>query len=161
MAGPCVWDLAADLPEVDVIMGFEQYQNLPASIGGMLGVETRKDTGGEAAARSRVRVGSASPPFRPEALRKRLTPNHYAYLRVAEGCDHKCTFCAIPGFRGKFRSKPWDSIIEEAKAGAYTGSHLRSTRAFFAPFRSNQPYNVPYMTQIKPWMCPEGAQVEL
>ena len=67
MAGPCVWDLAADLPEVDVIMGFEQYQNLPASIGGMLGVETRKDTGGEAAARSRVRVGSASPPFRPEA----------------------------------------------------------------------------------------------
>lgn len=44
---------------------------------------------------------------RPEWRRHRLTPRHTAYLRVAEGCNHACTFCAIPGFRGKFRSKPW------------------------------------------------------
>ncbi len=37
--------------------------------------------------------------FRPEADRYRLTPQHTAYLRVAEGCNHSCTFCAIPGFR--------------------------------------------------------------
>eukprot|EP00227_Mantoniella_beaufortii_P010230 CAMPEP_0197591208 /NCGR_PEP_ID=MMETSP1326-20131121/12939_1 /TAXON_ID=1155430 /ORGANISM="Genus nov. species nov., Strain RCC2288" /LENGTH=529 /DNA_ID=CAMNT_0043156593 /DNA_START=101 /DNA_END=1690 /DNA_ORIENTATION=- len=115
-------DLAVEMPEVDVIMGFEHYKDLPSSIGGLLGVETNADAGAAAGSRGRVRVGTASPPFRPEALRKRLTPQHYAYLRVAEGCDHKCTFCAIPGFRGKFRSKPWDSVVDEAKALADTGA---------------------------------------
>ena len=114
-------DLAEEMSEIDVVMGFEEYKNLPAEIGQSLGVDVlRQDDGGNK--RGRVRVGTASPPFRPEALRKRLTPNHYAYLRVAEGCDHKCTFCAIPGFRGKFRSKPWDSIVDEAKALADTGA---------------------------------------
>ena len=112
-------DLAEEMPEVDVVMGFEEYKNLPGVVGDALGVAL------DAAAPARpgrVRVGTASPPFRPEALRKRLTPQHYAYLRVAEGCDHKCTFCAIPGFRGKFRSKQWDPIVEEAKALAQTGA---------------------------------------
>jgi ribosomal protein S12 methylthiotransferase len=58
-----------------------------------------------------LQVGSATVPFRPEWDRHRLTPRHTAYLRVAEGCDHKCTFCAIPGFRGKFRSKPWTQLL--------------------------------------------------
>jgi hypothetical protein len=44
----------------------------------------------------------------------RLTPRHTAYLRVAEGCNHACTFCAIPGFRGKFRSKAWGAVLDEA-----------------------------------------------
>ena len=113
-------ELADEMPEVDVVMGFENYKDLPNTLGEQLGVETGAAADG--AKRGRVRVGTASPPFRPEALRKRLTPQHYAYLRVAEGCDHKCTFCAIPGFRGKFRSKPWDPIIEEAKALADTGA---------------------------------------
>jgi len=46
-----------------------------------------------------VQVGEATVAFRPEWDRFRLTPKHTAYLRVAEGCDHACTFCAIPGFR--------------------------------------------------------------
>ena len=46
-----------------------------------------------------LQVGSATVPFRPEWDRVRLTPPHTAYLRVAEGCNHACTFCAIPGFR--------------------------------------------------------------
>jgi ribosomal protein S12 methylthiotransferase len=45
----------------------------------------------------------------------RLTPRHTAYLRVAEGCNHACTFCAIPGFRGKFRSKAWGAVLDEAQ----------------------------------------------
>ena len=61
-----------------------------------------------------VSVGSASVPFRSEDDRWQLTPAHTAYLRVAEGCDHACTFCAIPGFRGQFRSKPFDAVIAEA-----------------------------------------------
>jgi ribosomal protein S12 methylthiotransferase len=108
------------MPEVDVVMGFEEYKNLPGALGSALGVSTEPVD--SSARRGRVRVGTASPPFRPEQLRKRLTPEHYAYLRVAEGCDHKCTFCAIPGFRGKFRSKPWEPVVEEAKALAQTGA---------------------------------------
>jgi hypothetical protein len=49
------------------------------------------------------------------AASHRLTPRHTAYLRVAEGCNHACTFCAIPGFRGKFRSKAWGAVLEEAQ----------------------------------------------
>lgn len=111
-----------------------------------------------------MQVGDATVPFRPEWDRFRLTPQHTAYLRVAEGCNHACTFCAIPGFRcgarrslvravprrpaqtegadtrcldpsckprvqpgqhpcahahlyrrGKFRSKAWTSVLEEAR----------------------------------------------
>lgn len=66
-------------------------------------------------------VGSATVPFRPEFDRFRLTPAHTAYLRVAEGCDHACTFCAIPGFRGKFRSKPYEAVLAEAESLVASG----------------------------------------
>ena len=46
-------------------------------------------------------VGSTDVPFRPEWERVRITQQHSAFMRVAEGCDHKCTFCAIPTWRGK------------------------------------------------------------
>eukprot|EP00958_Prasinococcus_capsulatus_P008601 scaffold845_cov364-Prasinococcus_capsulatus_cf.AAC.11 len=62
-----------------------------------------------------LEVGEPTVPFRQEGGRYRLTPKHTAYLRVAEGCDHKCTFCAIPSFRGKFRSKAWSQLLEEAQ----------------------------------------------
>ncbi len=47
--------------------------------------------------------------------RVRTTPFYYAYLKIAEGCDNKCTYCAIPMIRGKFRSRPMDDILREAK----------------------------------------------
>jgi len=47
-------------------------------------------------------VGTTDVPFRPEWERYRITQQHAGYLRVAEGCDHKCTFCAIPSWRGRF-----------------------------------------------------------
>ncbi|KAG1661709.1 hypothetical protein FOA52_002045 [Chlamydomonas sp. UWO 241] len=105
--------LAADLPEADLVVGFENYGSLGASLRQTLGMESI-DTA-EYQQRARVQVGSATVPFRPEWDRYRLTPKHTAYLRVAEGCNHACTFCAIPGFRGKFRSKPWAALLEEAK----------------------------------------------
>lgn len=49
------------------------------------------------------------------------TPPHWAYLKIAEGCDNRCAFCAIPGIRGKFRSRPMDEVIAEAKTLAATG----------------------------------------
>lgn len=49
------------------------------------------------------------------------TPSHWAYLKIAEGCDNRCAFCAIPGIRGKFRSRPMDEVIDEAKTLAAKG----------------------------------------
>jgi ribosomal protein S12 methylthiotransferase len=70
----------------------------------------------------KVFIRDPSRPFGAEGGRLRLTPRHYAYLRVAEGCDHACTFCAIPGFRGRFRSKPEDAILREARELAKDGA---------------------------------------
>jgi ribosomal protein S12 methylthiotransferase len=44
-----------------------------------------------------------------------ITPQHWAYLRISEGCDHRCSFCTIPDIRGKFRSKPMELVIAEAE----------------------------------------------
>ncbi|MFQ5674838.1 MAG: 30S ribosomal protein S12 methylthiotransferase RimO [bacterium] len=49
------------------------------------------------------------------------TPRHYAYLKISEGCENPCTFCSIPGIRGKFRSRDLESLIEEAHRLAATG----------------------------------------
>lgn len=50
-----------------------------------------------------------------DADRFRLTPRHWAYLRISEGCNQKCAFCTIPSIRGKMRSKPLDAILDEAQ----------------------------------------------
>jgi ribosomal protein S12 methylthiotransferase len=57
-----------------------------------------------------------------DRARLRITPRHYAYLRISEGCDHKCSFCTIPSIRGRFRSKPRTQIIEEANELAADGA---------------------------------------
>lgn len=49
-----------------------------------------------------------------DRTRLRITPAHWAYLRISEGCDHRCSFCTIPAIRGPFRSKPQDLILAEA-----------------------------------------------
>jgi len=53
--------------------------------------------------------------FESDAARLRLTPRHYAYLRISEGCNQNCAFCTIPSIRGKMRSKPIDAICAEAR----------------------------------------------
>ncbi|EIE24277.1 MiaB-like tRNA modifying enzyme [Coccomyxa subellipsoidea C-169] len=104
-------ELAESLPEADYVVGFQNYSSLPATLRNAL--QPTANAGGLAEAR--VQVGESTVAFRPEADRYRLTPQHTAYLRVAEGCNHSCTFCAIPGFRGKFRSKPWQHVLDEAR----------------------------------------------
>ncbi|MGE3108628.1 MAG: 30S ribosomal protein S12 methylthiotransferase RimO [Phycisphaerales bacterium] len=53
--------------------------------------------------------------FEDDSARLRLTPRHYAYLRISEGCNQNCTFCTIPSIRGKMRSKPLEAIRSEAR----------------------------------------------
>ena len=56
-----------------------------------------------------------------ETPRLLATPRHYAYVKIAEGCDYKCAFCIIPTLRGAYRSRPADSIVREARALAGRG----------------------------------------
>jgi ribosomal protein S12 methylthiotransferase len=51
----------------------------------------------------------------------RLTPEHYAYLKISEGCNHKCSFCIIPQLRGRLVSRPLDAVLREAEALVATG----------------------------------------
>lgn len=114
-------ELAAELPEVDAVVGFEHYSELPAQVLRVLTNSKHKSGAShdDHVAHEQddqvVLVGSASVPFRPEEDRVSITPTHVGYIRVAEGCDHACTFCAIPGFRGNFRSKPFDVVVAEAE----------------------------------------------
>src|SRR3954471_20886794 len=57
-----------------------------------------------------------------DTARLRVTPRHYAYLKISEGCDRTCTFCAIPGMRGKHVTKPIEEVVREARALAAAGA---------------------------------------
>src|SRR6516225_4863007 len=56
-----------------------------------------------------------------DTARLRITPRHYAYLKISEGCDRLCTFCAIPGMRGKHVTKPMEEVLREARELASDG----------------------------------------
>ena len=62
------------------------------------------------------------PVFEDDRARLRLTPRHYAYLRMSEGCNQGCTFCTIPSIRGPMRSKPIEQILLEASELAADGA---------------------------------------
>jgi len=106
-------DLAKEIPELDAVMGISDYSGVPAVVRKIVnGTETRfvaTVDGGrpKAAANDRGRV--------------LLTPSSFAYLRISEGCDHKCTFCAIPKMRGRNRSKPLEVLVDEARDLAAAG----------------------------------------
>lgn len=88
--------LEKEIPEVDVFFGTEKYQEIINELGGK---------------------------FKYELLGERLltTPSHLAYLKISEGCDHPCSFCAIPLMRGKHKSIPMEQLINEAKLLADKG----------------------------------------
>lgn len=117
--------LAKELPEVDAVVGFEHYDELASRVKNLADRGSVLTTAGELHDKksARVRVGTADVPFRPEHERFRLGPKHTVYVRLAEGCSHACTFCAIPGqFRGAFRSKPWSALTTEINHLASKGA---------------------------------------
>ncbi len=100
--------LLTDLPYIDAIVGVHGRQNVTETV---LEVAGRPTAAGEIV---------DLPAFDPAAGwsdrgRLRLTPRHYAYLRISEGCDQCCTFCTIPAIRGPFRSKRPEEVLAEAK----------------------------------------------
>ena len=73
-------------------------------------------------ARSTKRKLTRLPVFEDDRARLRLTPRHYAYLRISEGCNQGCAFCTIPSIRGPMRSKPIEQILAEAHELAADGA---------------------------------------
>ncbi len=101
-------ELAQGLPEVDLFIGTREYDQLPALLGGGRGGAR------EAFSDTLMDYGRRLPRILAE-------PGPSAYLKVAEGCSRPCTFCVIPRFRGRFRSRPLDLVVEEASALACAG----------------------------------------
>ncbi len=110
-------EMRASLPEVDAWIGLDELASVVSRIGLVAG------DGGSGAA-----PGPGVSPFAPSAWiydhstpRRLATPPWTAFVKVAEGCDHTCAFCAIPSFRGAFRSRPLEDIVSEAEALARSG----------------------------------------
>ncbi len=110
--------LRAEIPEIDVVLGTGEVPGIVGAIGGAA------SRGGSAPLS--FYKGAATVP-RPTYLydadtpRLLATPRHYAYLKVAEGCDYSCAFCIIPTLRGAYRSRPAESIVREAHRLAERG----------------------------------------
>jgi len=119
-------ELASALPEADAILGFDDYQDISARLstiidGGKISAHTPKDRrtllpiapSQRAEQKAKDNLKDISPIG--TVLRKRLDKAAIAPLKIASGCDRRCSFCAIPYFRGSFVSRSPNEIIEEAK----------------------------------------------
>jgi ribosomal protein S12 methylthiotransferase len=106
-------ELKKSLKELDGVFGLSDYSGVPAVVRKIVNGSTRRWA-------ATVDGGKPKGP-RSDTKRFLLTPKSFAYLRISEGCDHTCTFCAIPKMRGKNRSKPIDVLVEEAKNLAAAG----------------------------------------
>ena len=102
-------EILNELPEVDGVLGTGSYTQLVPAIEQLLSTE---DTIAE--------FGSIDAP-EEETGRILTTPEHYAYLKIAEGCDNRCSYCIIPYLRGKFRSRQMDDVLYEARLLAASG----------------------------------------
>jgi len=92
-------EIEKEIPEVDAIFGTEEFSKILDSLG--------------------LQHSAMDNMYR---ARKVSTPRHYAYLKISEGCNHTCSFCAIPGIRGKHRSREVDSLVDEARKLAENGA---------------------------------------
>jgi ribosomal protein S12 methylthiotransferase len=103
-------ELAAELPEVDLFIGTGEVPRV---------AEILREH--EVATHRRQYIGVPSYIYDHETPRLRSTPSYTAFLKVSEGCDHKCAFCVIPQMRGPHRSRSMDSVVQEAADLARSG----------------------------------------
>ena len=101
-------EILEQLPEVDGILGTGSYTEIVPAIDALL-----EDRGV-------CDFGSIDAPEQ-ETGRILTTPEHYAYIKIAEGCDNRCSYCIIPYLRGKFRSRQMDDVLYEARLLAASG----------------------------------------
>ena len=101
-------EIFAQLPEVDGILGTGSYTQIVPAIEALLAGQSVKH------------FDSIDAP-EVETGRILTTPEHYAFIKIAEGCDNRCSYCIIPYLRGKFRSRQMDDILYEARLLAASG----------------------------------------
>ncbi len=101
-------EIFQEMPEVDGILGTGSYTQIVPAIEALLDGNTVSDF-------------SCIDAPEEETGRVLTTPEHYAFLKIAEGCDNHCAYCIIPKLRGKFRSRPMDDILYEARLLADAG----------------------------------------
>ena len=97
-----------EMPEVDGVLGTGNYADIVSAIDRLLADEQVME------------FASIDTPEQ-ETGRILTTPEHYAYIKIAEGCDNRCSYCIIPYLRGKFRSRPMDDVLYEARLLAANG----------------------------------------
>ena len=119
-------DLPGIMPEVDAFIGLDQITKVGPIIENLLGKNNAAEvtkTEGPAATEDPRDFVTLKPQYIPDYTtpRFRLTPDHYAYVKIAEGCNHTCTFCIIPQIRGRHRSRTQDSVVNEVKALVASG----------------------------------------
>ncbi len=98
-------ELQKEIPEIDHVVGLKDFDKITSLSGS--GNKGEKSPSVQCNDDWRNRI--------------RLTPRHYAYLRISDGCDNRCSYCAIPDIRGKFYSRTIENIVEEAKKMAGEG----------------------------------------
>ena len=118
--------LRTEMPEIDAVLGTGEVPDIVKAIGGIAaptGTSPLKLYRASDLADRVDPVDHALPSYIYDAdtPRRRATPRHYAYLKIAEGCDYACSFCIIPTLRGHYRSRPEDSIVREAERLAEQG----------------------------------------
>jgi ribosomal protein S12 methylthiotransferase len=122
--------LKAEIPEIDVVLGTGEVADITTAIGGRSSGHGARPVTFHRPSRPAMPGGPATAPARPprptylyDASTPRLltTPKHYAYLKIAEGCDYTCAFCIIPTLRGSYRSRDEDSVVAEAERLAADG----------------------------------------
>jgi ribosomal protein S12 methylthiotransferase len=97
-------ELSKELPEVDIFVGTGDYPKIAEIIAAKRGVE------------GQVRyIGDPDYLYDTEMPRMQSSPRYYSYLKIAEGCSNCCSYCVIPSLRGKFRSRPLNLVMEEAR----------------------------------------------
>ena len=101
-------DILAELPEVDGVLGTGSYTEVVPAIEALLEGNVVAE------------FGSIDAPEQ-ETGRIVTTPEHYAFIKIAEGCDNRCSYCVIPSLRGKFRSRQMDDVLYEARLLAASG----------------------------------------
>jgi len=102
-------ELSGEMPEVDAFIGLDQLEEVAPVV--------RRVLARAPGAPPEDLVPDHLPVYIPDfnTPRWRLTPKHYAYLKIAEGCNHPCSFCVIPQMRGKHRSRTMESVRREAE----------------------------------------------
>ncbi len=101
-------EIVKEMPEVDGVLGTGSYTEIVPAIEALLEGNTVS------------RFDSIDAP-EEETWRILTTPEHYAYIKIAEGCDNRCSYCVIPSLRGKYRSRQMDDVLYEARMLASTG----------------------------------------